>query len=161
LGTYRELSPDTITDCETIQTLKENYQMSTPTPNVWTLNAGGITPSGQPGSDLAGCHIKFNSGTYEFTKPNINDILATYTPPTPAPTSFTFPDFIYKDERWSISVNLPLTSGVNGSGGWQMLGNKQAFAQHIHMPTGPQGEYTAQAGSGVGEDDPTATSANA
>lgn len=135
--------------------------MSTPTPNIWTINAGGVSGDGQK---LVGCHIKFDpgTGTYTFTKPN-NDVKSTYTPPTPtpspAPTSFTFPEFTYKDKKWDVSVNLPLTSGVNGSGNWTIVGNKVAFA--TPPPIDPQsGEYTAQAGSGLGEGE-DAISANA
>lgn len=136
--------------------------MSTPTPNVWTLNASGITPAGKDGIKLVGCHIKFNSGTYLFTEPNINNVLASYTPPTPAPTSFTFPQFTYDKRNWSITVNLPLTSGANGSGTWAVLG-KQAFATPMPPPPASpntNGEYTAQAGSGLGGDE-DAISANA
>ena len=135
--------------------------MSTQTQPVWTLNASGIIPPGPPGSQLAGCHITKNSaGTaYQFTAPNITNVLSTSGPPLPT-ASFTFPQFTYAGFNWIIEVNLPLTPGANGSGTWSIVSPKLAFASGTHghgrgLPTAPQsGEYTAQAGSQTGEDDP-------
>jgi hypothetical protein len=120
--------------------------MPTTTP-IWTLNASGITPAGSAGEQkLAGCHITQNSaGTaYEFTKPNINEVLATSGPPLPT-LPFTFPTFAYKDLDWNITVST-LPSGANGSGTWNTPGSGVAG-------TAPEsGDYTAQSGSGVDAD---------
>lgn len=117
------------------------------TPPEWTLNASGITPADSAGQKkLAGCHITQNSaGTaYEFTKPNITEVLATSGPPLPT-LPFTFPTFSYKDLDWSITVST-LPSGANGTGTWSTPGSGPA-------DTGPEsGDYTAQSGSEVGTD---------
>ena len=121
---------------------------------VWTLNASNIG-GGSDGQDLAGCHITTNAaGTaYEFTKPNISEVLATYGPPLPT-TSFTFPAFDYKDlKNWSISVTLPLTAGSNGSGSWSIPSQKRTGAQN--------GTFTAQADGTPVDAEDAASSAKA
>jgi hypothetical protein len=112
----------------------------------WTVNASGM-PVGSDGLLLVGCHITVNAaGTaYQFTKPNITEVLSTTTGTTlPTPT-FSFPTFSYKDQDWTISVTS-LPANANGGGTWSTPGGKKR--------TGSQnGDYTAQAGTGTDEDE--------
>jgi hypothetical protein len=134
-----------------------------PTPPIWTLNASGITPPGSDGALLAGCHITTNAaGTnYEFTQPNINNVLAT-TPGTSLPSiPFQFPTTgVYQGFEWTIYVTS-LPSGANGGGQWSIVPVGE-LSDHPKDPTGPtSGDFTAQSGSGVGEDEAAAHSAKA
>lgn len=116
-------------------------------PNVWTINAGGVT-GGSTKTDLVGCHITTNDDdtAYEFTDNNINTVLAT-TPGTSLPTPpFTFPSFGLDGYTWTIVVNT-LTGG---GGGNQAQGTWSNNAPSI--AAGETGDYTAQAGSTVDED---------
>jgi hypothetical protein len=125
--------------------------MSTPNPPEWTLHRADITGDSD-GEKLHGCHIRKNdAGTaYEFTEPNINKVLSTTRPPLPQ-GAFTFPSFDYKDVKgWVIGVIAPLISGVTAIGTWNTPGVKPGNTQ-------PQsGDFTAQSGSGLGEDDAAA-----
>ena len=120
--------------------------MPTPsTPPIWTLNASGITPVGSDGVNLVGCHITTNAaGTaYEFTKPNINDVLSTTTGTSLPSVPFTFPVFTYKGFDWTVTVSS-LPAGSTGSGTWSTPGSvKRTGAQN--------GDFTAQSGSGIDE----------
>ena len=92
--------------------------------NVWTLNANNIS-GGSDGQKLAGCHIVQNGDTYQFTKPNINDVLATVGPPLPT-SAFPFPAFHYKDvDNWGIGSN-PLVPGQNALGSWFVDADQQS-----------------------------------
>lgn len=116
-------------------------------PNVWTINAGGVT-GGSTKSDLVGCHITTNdAGTaYEFTDNNITTVLAT-TPGTSLPTPpFEFPSFGLAGYTWTISVNT-LTGGAGGN---QAEGDWSNDAPTVSADE--DGTYTAQAGSGAEED---------
>jgi len=116
-------------------------------PNVWTIhNVTG--PSGSHKSDLQGCHITTNAGgtAYEFTDNNISTILST-TPGTTLPTPpFTFPNFGLHSLDWTIEV----TTLTGGPGGNEAQGSWSNNAPSISAGEG--GEWTAQAGSTVGDD---------
>lgn len=120
-----------------------------PSTPIWTLNASGITPAGSAGrTDLAGCHITENdTGTaYEFTEPNINNVLSTTTGSSLPTVPFDFPEFTYDGLQWNIRVTT-LPAGANGSGTWSTPGDEV-------KETAPQsGDFTAQAGAGLGEDE--------
>lgn len=108
-------------------------------PNQW--NISGAT-GGSNGTHLNGCHITVvtdASGThYQFTKPNINEILAT-TPGLSLPTPpFNFPQFRYKEVDWVVMVQ---TLGANGGGTWSTPSRKRTGSQN--------GDYTAQSGGTV------------
>jgi hypothetical protein len=126
-----------------------------PTPPIWTLNASGITPVGSAGqTDLAGCHItENNAGTaYEFTEPNPNNVLSTTTGSSLPSVPFTFPVFTYDSLEWTITVTS-LGVGVNGAGTWSTPGDEH----NDHADTGPEnGDFTAQSGSGLGEEESAA-----
>ena len=134
--------------------------MPTPsTPPIWTINASGITPPGSNGVDLVGCHITENASQtcYEFTQPNITNILA-FTPGSSLPSlPFTFPEFSYDGLNWLVTVNsLPV--GATGSGTW----NNPLTMGKVKDPTPPtSGDFTAQSGSGLGEGKGSAHSAKA
>ncbi len=132
---------------------------TTPTTPVWTLHGKDITGEGN-GKLLAGCHITVNdAGTaYEFTKPRIQDVLSTTLGSTLPVPPFTFIAFAYKGFDWTIEVkSIPLGAAAHGT--WATA----ATPPHVKDidPTAPQsGEYTAQAGGTV-VDDNAASSAGA
>jgi hypothetical protein len=133
-------------DCETIQTQKEDQQM----PDIWTINNGDVA-GGKDGTDLVGCHIVKNAlGTgYEFTKPSIDDILATTTGNSLPTAPFDFPQFTYKGYNWNIHVGS-LSGSFSGT--WQ--NNDPQIADD------ETGTWTAQAGAGADdEEDASAASA--
>lgn len=133
--------------------------MPTPTPPEWTLSAKHT--HGTFGQLLVGCHIIENSTNtaYQFTEPNVNNVLATSTGTTLPTAAFTFPTFDYNGLTGvSISMDTPVAAGTNWHGTWSCTGSP---SMHSPRPTGPQsGDFTAQAGSGLGEDE-TASSAKA
>ncbi|MFN2531677.1 MAG: hypothetical protein ABR555_10295 [Pyrinomonadaceae bacterium] len=116
-------------------------------PNVWTIHSNGLT-GGNDKSDLVGCHVNVDgTGThYQFTEPNINNVLSTTTGTSlPTPT-FNFPSFSYQGHTWEISVTT-LTGGASNN---QAQGNWNNDDPEI---TGEQdGTWTAQAGSTAGDD---------
>ena len=113
---------------------------------IWTLNASGIS-GGSEGQLLAGCHIIVNAaGTaYEFTAPNISDVLASTTGNVLPMPPFTFPTFTYKGLVWSIEV-LSLPVGAPATGTWST--------------SAESGNFVAQAGEALGDDE-AASSASA
>lgn len=137
--------------------------MPTPSNPIWTLNGSGITPPGSDGTLLVGCHITTNAaGTnYVFTQPNINNVLST-TPGTSLPSvPFTFPlTSVYRGFQWQIYVTS-LPAGATGAGQWNIppVGDPSG---HPPDPTDPKsGDFTAQSGSGLDEDEDNASSATA
>src|SRR6478736_4150341 len=113
-------------------------------PNVWTIHneTGGPTKS-----SLHGCHIKVNdAGTaYEFVKGG--NVYSTATNNGSLPTTpFSFAGFGFDNFTWTVNVTT-LTGGASGN---QALGNWSNNAPNIAGDQG--GEFTAQAGSGVGVD---------
>jgi hypothetical protein len=114
-------------------------------PNVWTINNA---TGGKDKSDLVGCHINLNAaGTaYQFTQPNVTEVLAT-TPGTSLPAvPFNFPQFPYKGYSWDISVTT-LTGGASNNqaeGGW--VNSDPSIAAE-------SGGWQAQAGAGAGDDE--------
>ena len=116
--------------------------------SIWTLNASGITPAGSYGNaKLAGCHITTNSaGTaYVFTKPNINEVLATSSGP-PLPTvPFSFPQFHFHDVDWNVTVNTLGT--LAGTGTWSTPGDGLSSPDDTVNPQ--NGDFTAQTGGQV------------
>ena len=124
-------------------------------PNIWTIHANGLS-GGDNKSDLVGCHINQNAdGTaYQFTAPNINTVLSTTTGTLPTPP-FSFPQFTYDGNTWTIAVST-LSGGESSN---KAEGTWNTAATGIEE-TGPQsGEWTAQAGSTVGDDIATGKSA--
>jgi hypothetical protein len=121
---------------------------------ILTLNASGITPANSYGhAKLAGCHITTNAaGTaYEFTEPNINNVLATAGPPLPT-VPFSFPQFHFHEVDWTVTVNtLPMGANESGSGTWSTPGNGPDDTIN------PQnGDFTAQTGGIVTVDETAA-----
>jgi len=118
--------------------------------NIWTLHANGIS-GGSNGQDLVGCHINQNAaGTaYQFTAPNITNVLSTTTGTTLPTAPFDFPEFTYDNDTWNISVST-LSGGAASN---QAQGSWHSDDAHDIKETGPQsGEWTAQAGSTAGDD---------
>ncbi len=115
-------------------------------PNVWTIHSGDVT-GGSTKSDLHGCHIKVNdtSTAYEFTKGGTVYATASNNGALPA-VPFSFSNFGYADHNWTINVDT-LTGGNSGN---QAGGTWSNDASSITGAEG--GDWTAQAGSGVGDD---------
>jgi hypothetical protein len=117
--------------------------------NIWTINNGDVT-GGKDGSDLVGCHIVQTATAYEFTEPNINNVLST-TPGSTLPTPpFDFPAFSYEGYTWNIHVGA-LSGGFSGT--WSNTDPT--------ITADETGTWTAQAGAGVdeaGEEDAAAAS---
>ena len=125
-----------------------------PTP-IWTISNNDVS-GGSNGSLLVGCHITKNAaGTaYEFTQPNINNVLSTDGPPLPT-VPFTFPSFTYQGFTWTITVNsLGLNADVDGT--WAT-----AATPEIEDVPAQQGDYTAQTGGGPMAADGAASHAKA
>ena len=84
-------------------------------PPTWIIDANNIS-GGSDGQKLAGCYIRQNGQTYQFTKPDF-DVLSTAGPPLPT-GAFSFPAFHYKGiQGWGIISN-PLVPGENVLGTW-------------------------------------------
>ena len=114
--------------------------------NVWTINAS----TNPPGStDLVGCHITTNAaGTaYEFTEPNIHDVLSTTSGSSLPTGQFTFPPFNYDGvNNWSITVTSLVTNPASGT--WSVP------ASELEGTPAESGTWTAQAGGGADDDEP-------
>jgi len=130
-----------------------------PTQPEWTLTAKDT--HGTDGQLLVGCHITINATNtaYQFTQPNVNNVLATSTGTTLPTAAFTFPAFNYNGLTGvSITMETPVPSGTNWKGTWSCTGSPPMGTP---PPQGPQsGDFTAQAGTKLGEDE-SASSANA
>ena len=111
-------------------------------PNVWTIHSGDVT-GGPTKSDLHGFHIKVNDGgtAYEFVKGG--NVYSTATNNGSLPTTpFSFAGFGLAGYTWTMTVT---TLGNQAQGTW--TNNAPSIA-------GDQGgDFTAQAGSGVGSDE--------
>lgn len=118
-------------------------------PNLWTIHHHEVHGD-KDKTDLVGCHIKLNpAGTaYQFTEPNINNVLSTTiesSPPTPPTPPFDFPHFHFGNplSKWHIHVST-LTGGKHhdkAEGTWE-----NTDPTIINDETGT---WTAQAGSGL------------
>ena len=113
---------------------------------IWTLTASGIS-GGSEGQKLAGCHIIVNNAgnAYEFTAPNISEVLASTTGNVLPLPPFTFPPFIYRGLEWTIGI-LKLPIGAPATGTWST--------------SAESGNFVAQAGEALAGDE-AASSAGA
>ena len=121
--------------------------MSTPPPvPEWTLTAKHT--HGAFGQLLVGCHIKKTATHYLFTRPNGTELARSPELPT---VPFTFkPDFNHNGLIGvSITMNIPVGPHLNWTGIWSCTDSPSIGHP---LPQGPQsGDFTAQAGSGLGE----------
>ena len=127
--------------------------MSTPPPvPQWTLSAKHT--HGTFGQLLVGCHIIKNATHYQFIEKDTGTVLA-HSPETKLPTApFTFtPPFNYNGLTGVvIGMKTPVAAGTNWSGQWSCTDSPPPT--EVPPPTDAQsGEFTAQAGSGLGEDE--------
>ncbi len=110
-----------------------------PPVNEWTIHE---TTDG--GDGIHGCHIVQTTTGFDFT--HGTKVLASVTEKAP---SFTFPEFVHKNRFWSIGASsLPAGNSASGSySSWPDVDDDPGG-------TGPEeGEWTAQAGSGVPDED--------
>lgn len=112
-----------------------------PINNIWTINSA---TGGHGKRHLVGCHIQQTDTGFNFTKPNISEILASTT----GSSLPTFNDVSYKGYTWTITATS-LTPNGPGSGTWE---------NDPHIADSEDGDWTAQAGSG--EPAESAASAN-
>jgi hypothetical protein len=131
-----------------------------PTPNEWTILPAGVQ-SGTNGADLIGCQVKVNGNTYQLTKAN-GDLLSTIpAAPGPPPTLPTLPANFPKFEAklggptkldWYITLSSAV-SLVAASGTWSNAG----FL--VQISGEPADSWTAQASSGLGEEEASSSAA--
>ena len=120
-------------------------------PNYWIIE-NDVTKSpphgNRAGDPLDGLQIQQTSTGYQLVA-----VLST-TDKKAAP--FEFHDVPFANETWDLHVEAPLDPNKNGGGEWHMHGKGP-------MDTGGQdGDFTAQAGSGLGDEpDEAASSAQA
>jgi hypothetical protein len=122
--------------------------MSTPPPvPEWTLTAKHT--HGAFGQLLVGCHIKRTPTNYLFTARDGHELVHSQEIKHPT-ARFTFPDFDYNGlTDVSITMNIPVAAGTNWTGLWSCKDSPGT-----QPPQGAQsGDFTAQAGSGLGEDE--------
>lgn len=125
-----------------------------PTTPIWTLTAKHT--HGTFGQLLVGCHIVENdtSTGYNFTQRNTSDVLAS-SPGSKLPKAeFKFtPAFNFNGLTGvTITMAKPVAAGTNWKGTWSATNTP--LAAGTPPPTGPgAGDFTAQAGSGLGEDE--------
>lgn len=110
--------------------------------NEWTIRKGDVG-GGKSGQELDGCSIRVNeAGTaYEFLA------VVARTAGTELPTvPFTFAPFAYNGLVWNIEVQRLETDQAIGQWG----NNKRTDSD---APQDESGTWTAQAGSGLPEDE--------
>jgi hypothetical protein len=136
----------------TIQTLEGDKKM----PNQWTINNAG---GGQDGQQLVGCHIQVsNDGLhYEFTSRN-NTVLATTAESTLPAVPFWLPEFALGGGPavWNWNIQVTAFNGPN---------QNTCLGRWINNDPNPaaeeSGTWTAQAGSGMGEEEDNEDAASA
>ena len=112
----------------------------------WTIHSGDVT-GGPTKSDLHGCHIKTNDDDTAYLLTKGNDTLATASNNGALPTTpFSFIGFGLATYTWTLTVTT-LTGGASGN---QAQGTWSNNAPNVAGDQG--GDFTAQAGSGVGTD---------
>jgi hypothetical protein len=113
--------------------------------STWIIeNDAAKNPDGDPLDNL---EIQSNSSGFQLINPNAtvpNPSVLSTTTKTSAP--FEFDNVSWDGQIWNVHVKAPLVDGQNGNGTWHLHG-------HGTKRTGGQdGDFTAQAGSGVGEE---------
>ena len=134
-----------------------------PGTNIWTLNAANISGGGD-GNKLAGCHIWQDTNNYRFTKPDWT--LLASSPGTTLPTAgFTFtPTFEHRGiTGWSVTMSAPPAVSTSnwGADSWSFPNQPLPLIEGTGPTPGQSGEFTAQAGSQLGEGEGDAHSAKA
>lgn len=126
----------------------------------WTIDAGHLH-GGPDRIKLVGCHIVQYTNYYQITRPDWTHLKSSSGPPRPK-TAFSFPEFDYKGiKHWTISMSAPpwMTNLPWGVDHWSFP--DQRFVEGEDITSGQSGEFTAQAGSGLGEGEEAASSAKA
>jgi hypothetical protein len=108
--------------------------------NVWTISANDLK-GGNLGSQLLGCHVTENleGNGYEFTQPDIKQVLGTTAGNALPAGSFAFSGFSYRGANWIIAVFLLDRKQITGV--WGGSPQKEGTDDE-------SGTWTAQAGSG-------------
>jgi hypothetical protein len=121
----------------------------------WTINAADIT-GGSDGKKLAGCHIVQNPTYFTITAPDWTVLAQSTTIGLPT-VAFQFPQFPLRDiEGWTVNMSAPpaSTSSPWGADSWSF----PPQPGHVKRGgSGQNGDFTAQAGSGLGEDEDAAS----
>src|SRR5690349_11360685 len=111
----------------------------------WTLTANHT--HGDFGQRLVGCRVKETPTEYLFIGRDGKTLARSPLSEFPA-ARVNFEPFNYHGlTEVSITMNVPVAAGTNWTGLWSCTGSPP-------IATGPQsGDFTAQAGSGLGEDE--------
>jgi hypothetical protein len=124
----------------------------------WTITAANLF-GGPDGIKLVGCHIVQHANDFTFNRPDWTVLKHSSGPPRPK-VAFTFPEFDYNGiHHWTISMSAPpaMSNLPWGIDHWsfppQLVGEDTG--------SGQSGEFTAQAGSGLGLGEEAASSAKA
>jgi hypothetical protein len=126
----------------------------------WTINAGHLS-GGPDRIKLVGCHIIRNADNFTFTQPDWTPLKTSSGPPRPS-AAFSFPTFDYNGiYTWTIRMAAPpaMSNVPWGVDSWSFP--PQPLVGREDTGSGQSGEFTAQAGSGLGQGEETASSAKA
>ena len=123
--------------------------------STWIIeNDAAKNPDGDPLDNLV---IQSNSSGFQLVNPNAilpDPAILSTTSKTSAP--FEFDNVSFGGQMWNIHVKSPLNPNQNGSGTWHLHGSG------TKRSGGQDGDFTAQAGSGMGDEpDETASYAKA
>jgi len=112
-------------------------------PNNWTIE-NDPPPNNASGDVLDGLEIaQISGGSGGYSLIDSGGVQLSSTNQTSPP--FTFTNVSIGSQTWNIHLTK-LPDGGNGKGKWTLLGNSLA-------DTGPtDGDFTAQAGTGMGEE---------
>lgn len=109
--------------------------------DVWLIQND---PPPKDGDKLNNLHIAKTPTGYDLM--DGSKVLASSTRATPR-----FDNVPHDSEVWDLQLNGPLSPGKDGKGKWHEHGKRHEPS--TPPPTGPQdGDFTAQAGSGLGEE---------
>lgn len=126
----------------------------------WTINAAHIS-GGPDRIKLVGCHIVRYPNYYQFTEPDWTVLKTSSGPPRPS-AAFAFQPFNYNGiNDWTIRMSAPpsMSNLPWGVDHWSFP--PQPLVEGTDTSPGQNGEFTAQAGSGLGEGEEAASSAKA
>lgn len=118
-------------------------------PNYWTID-NNPPPNPGAGNALNGLQIQPVTSRGVITGYQLMNGSSEVSSTSGTTMPISFDDFPFANRNWNVSADV--SPGVDGSGSWEIVTDED---------TGDNGEFTAQAGSGMEEPGDTASSANA